>query len=457
VYGWDGAKQEDGPEETSMDDMTFARPVVGAQPSNRRFMIMGMLFVTVVINYLDRANLSIAAPGITAEFHLTPVQLGMVFSAFGWFYTGMQLPGGWLVDRIRPGILYPATIFLWSLATVSMGLVSGLVVLIALRAAVGFTEAPSFLMNNRIATTWFGERERATCVAVYSSAMFVGLAFLTPLLTWLRVAFGWQMVFLFTGVLGIGWAVAFALLYREPTRLRGVNQAEIDLIRDSGGIPDLTDRIAGRRRDKKPSFLWQDLKIVLGRRKLWGVYFGHYATATMSSFFLTWFPTYLVTYRHLDFIKAGFYGAIPFLGAFIGVLWSGTLSDWLFRRGFSLSFARKAPLITGLVLSTTIFGANFVDSPALIIMFLSLAFFGDGMATIHWALVSTTAPERLIGLASGIFNGVGGIAGITGPIIIGFLLRGGNFALPLTFISCIAMAGVLSYIFVLGKLERVVE
>ena len=76
-----------------MDDMTFARPVVGAQPSSRRFTIMGMLFVTVVINYLDRANLSIAAPGITAEFHLTPVQLGMVFSAFGWFYTGMQLPG----------------------------------------------------------------------------------------------------------------------------------------------------------------------------------------------------------------------------------------------------------------------------------------------------------------------------------------------------------------------------
>ena len=133
------------------------------------------------------------------------------------------------------------------------------------------------------------------------------------------------------------------------------------------------------------------------------------------------------------------------------MLCSGTLSDWLFRRGYSLSFARKAPLITGLVLSTTIFGANFVDSPALIIMFLSLAFFGDGMATIHWALVSTTAPERVIGLASGIFNGVGGIAGISGPIIIGFLLRGGNFALPLTFIACIAMAGVLSYIFVPRK------
>jgi MFS transporter, ACS family, D-galactonate transporter len=440
-----------------VQNVTLAASAVGIRASSRRFIIMGMLFLTVVINYLDRANMSIAAPGIRAQFHLGPVQLGLVFSAFGWFYTGMQLPGGWLVDRIHPRILYPATIFVWSLATFSMGLVSGLIVLILLRAAVGFCEAPSFLINNRIATTWFGESERATCVAVYSSAMFVGLAFLTPLLSWLKVAFGWQMIFLFTGVLGLIWAFVFGMAYRDPKEFPGVNQGELDAIRESGGIPDLSERIVGRQQDQRAKFLWRDLGIVLGRRKLWGVYFGHYATATMSSFFLTWFPTYLVTYRHLDFIKAGIYGAIPFLGAFVGVLCSGTLSDWLYRRGYSLSFARKAPLITGLVLSTMIFGANFVNSPALIVMFLSIAFFGDGMASIHWSLVSTVAPERLIGLASGIFNGVGGIAGITGPIIIGFLLRGGNFSLPLTFIACIALAGVCSYVFVLGKLERVVE
>lgn len=429
---------------------------IRAHASSKRFVIMGLLFVTVVINYLDRANLSIAAPGIAAQFKIDTVHLGLVFSAFGWFYTGMQLPGGWLVDRISPRILYPATIFLWSFATFSMGLASGLVILVVLRAAVGFFEAPTFLMNNRIATTWFGERERATCVAVYSSAMFVGLAFLTPLLTWLRVDFGWPSIFFFTGVLGLVWSFAFRIIYREPVDFPGVNDAEIALIRESGGIPDMSQRIVTRRQTRQTSLL-HDLGIVLGRRKLWGVYFGHYATATMSSFFLTWFPTYLVTYRHLDFIKAGIYGAIPFFGAFLGVLCSGTLSDALVRRGYSLTFARKAPLITGLVLSTMIFGANFVNEPAFIIMFLSIAFFGDGMATIHWSLVSTTAPERLMGLASGIFNGVGGIAGITGPIIIGFLLRGGDFTLPLTFISCIAFAGVLSYIFVLGELERVQE
>jgi ACS family D-galactonate transporter-like MFS transporter len=439
-----------------MPGATIAQPALSARATNRRFVIMGLLFVTVVINYLDRANLSIAAPGIAAQFNMDPVRLGVVFSAFSWFYTSMQLPGGWVVDRVPPRVLYPVTIFLWSIATCTLGLANGLFVLVAMRGAIGFFESPSFLMNNRIATTWFGERERATCVAVYSSAMFVGLAFLTPVLTWMRVSFGWQAIFFATGVLGLAWSFVFRTLYREPVDDGRVNHAEIELIRASGGIPDMAHRAAQRRRERRTS-LWRDLGIVLGRRKLWGVYFGHYATATMSSFFLTWFPTYLVTYRHLTFIKAGFYGGIPFLGAFIGVLCSGTLSDALVRRGYNLSFARKAPLITGLVLSTTIFGANFVNQQALIIMFLSIAFFGDGMATIHWSLVSTTAPERLMGLASGIFNGVGGIAGITGPIIIGFLLRGGDFTLPLTFISCIAFAGVLSYIFVLGKLERVQE
>ena len=427
---------------------------VALTASSRRFLIMALLFVTVVINYLDRSNLSIAAPSIAGEFGLHPVQLGVVFSAFGWTYTPLQIPGGWLVDRVHPRVLYPLTILCWSIATLSLGLSTGLVMLILLRMTVGLFEVPSFLINNRIATTWFGERERATCIAVYTSAEFVGLAFLTPLLAWLKVSFGWPAVFFFTGVIGLIWSYTFRRSYRDPAEFPGVNQAEIELIHSSGGIPDLSHRITTRHATRTGSVL-RDLGVVLGRRKLWGIYFGHFAWGTTSTFFLTWFPTYLVTYRHLDFIKAGFYASLPFLGAFVGVLCSGALSDWMYRRGFSLSVARKTPIIGGLALSSSIVGANFVDRPALIILFLSLAFFANGLASIHWSLVSATAPERLIGLTSGMFNGIGGLAGITAPIIIGFLLRGGDFTRPLTFIACVALLGACSYIFVVGKLERV--
>jgi ACS family D-galactonate transporter-like MFS transporter len=426
------------------------------RPTNRRFRIMGLLFVTVVINYLDRSNISIAAPSLTTEFHLDPVQLGLVFSAFSWTYTTFQLPGGWLVDRVHPRILYPAVIMLWSIATLCFGLANGLVALIALRMAVGFFEVPTFLINNRIATTWFGEKERATCIAVYTAAESVGLAFLTPVLFWIRSEYGWPSIFLVTGALGLVWSFVFFRSYRDPADAKGINAAELRKIAESGGIPDLSQRAADRRAATGTT-LWRDLGIVLGRRKLWGIYFGHFVWGTVGTFFRSWFPTYLVTYRHFTFIKAGFYVSLPFLAVFLGVLFSGAISDLLVRKGFSLTFARKAPIIGGLVFSTSIVGANYVDSEPLIIAFLTFAFFCNGVASIHWSLVSATAPERLIGLTSSVFNFMGGLAGIMSPIVIGFLLRAGDFRLPLVFIAVIEALGVCSYIFVVGKLERVRE
>jgi ACS family D-galactonate transporter-like MFS transporter len=426
------------------------------KPTNRRFRVMGLLFVTVVINYLDRSNLSIAAPGMASEFQLDPVQLGLVFSAFAWTYTPFQLPGGWLVDRVHPRILYPAIIMLWSLATLTTGLANGLVALIALRMAVGFFEVPTFLINNRIATTWFGEKERATCIAVYTAAESVGLAFLTPVLVWLKVEFGWPSIFFMTGALGLVWSLVFFRSYHDPAGDPGTNAEEIRQIAESGGIPDLSQRSADRRAEGGGS-PWRDLGIVLGRRKLWGIYFGHFVWGVVGTFFRSWFPTYLVTYRHFTFIKAGFYVSLPFLAVFLGVLFSGAVSDFLVRRGFSLTFARKAPIIGGLMFSTSIVGANYVDSEPLIILFLTFAFFCNGVASIHWSLVSATAPERLIGLTSSVFNFMGGVAGILSPIVIGFLLKAGDFRLPLVFIAVIEALGVLSYIFVVGKLERVKE
>ena len=226
--------------------------IAAAPPSNRRFRVMGLLFITVVINYLDRSNISIAAPSLTGDFHLDPVQLGLVFSAFSWTYTAFQLPGGWLVDRVHPRILYPVIIMLWSIATLCFGLANGLVALIALRMAVGFFEVPTFLINNRIATTWFGEKERATCIAVYTAAESVGLAFLTPGLFWLKMAFGWPSIFLVTGAIGLVWSVVFFRSYNDPAEARGVNAAEIRKIAESGGIPDLSQRAAGAGARRSP-------------------------------------------------------------------------------------------------------------------------------------------------------------------------------------------------------------
>lgn len=422
-----------------------------AQPTRSRYLIMVMLFITVVINYLDRSNLSIAAPALKDEFGLDTVHEGLILSAFGWTYAAMQIPGGWLVDRVSPRVLYALALILWSAATFFMGFAGSFVLLFVLRLAVGALEAPAYPINNRVVTTWFPERERATAIGFYTSGQFVGLAFLTPVLAWLQHHYGWHMVFVSTGLLGIVWGVVWFLVYREPREFKGANEAEIELIRQGGGVVDLERRVT----EKKTPFRWSDLGLVMSRRKLWGVYLGQFCLTSTLWFFLTWFPTYLVKYRGMDFIKSGFLASVPFLAAFIGVLCSGVLSDFLIRRGATVGMARKLPIILGLLISTAMIGANFTDSTAWVIFFLAVAFFGNGLASITWSLVSTLAPVRLLGLTGGMFNFVGNLSSICTPIVIGFLVTQDSFAPAIIYVSSLALLGALSYILLVGKVERI--
>jgi ACS family D-galactonate transporter-like MFS transporter len=422
------------------------------KPTHRRYGVMLMLFVSVVVTYLDRSNLSIAAPAMRAELSIDTVHMGWILSAFGWTYAFCQIPGGWLVDRVAPRFFYPAILVLWSLATVTMGLVGSVAALIAIRLCIGFLEAPSYSINNQVVTSWFPDRERAGAIGFYTSGQFVGLAFLTPVLLILEESHGWRSVFYTTGVGGLAWGLFWFLAYRSPRESRA-NEAEIAHIEAGGALTELGSSKIARKAKTHASFA--DFLTVFKYRKLWGVYIGQFAVTSCQWFFLTWFPTYLIEFRHLSFVKSGLYASVPFLAAFLGVLCSGFLSDRMLRGGLSLGAARKTPIIGGLLLSSVIMGANFVDQPALVVGFMALAFFGNGLASIGWSLISSLAPTRLIGLTGGTFNFISNLSGITTPLVIGYLARGGNFAPGLTYIAVIAIIGALAYILMIGKLERV--
>lgn len=287
---------------------TRTAPAGTTSPTRSRYLIMVMLFITVVINYLDRSNLSIVMPALREEFGLSTVQQGMLLSAFGWTYAAMQIPGGWLVDRIAPRWLYAGALILWSGATLLMGFVSSFAALIVLRLCVGAFEAPAYPINNRVVTAWFPERERATAIGFYTSGQFVGLAFLTPVLAWLQLHYGWQSVFVITGLAGIVWGVAWWMVYREPRQFRGANAAEVALIGAGGGVVDLASQASSVRQPVH----WADLGAVLSNRKLWGVYLGQFCLSSTLWFFLTWFPTYLVKYRGMDFLQSGLLVSLPF-------------------------------------------------------------------------------------------------------------------------------------------------
>ncbi|MBE7174448.1 MAG: MFS transporter [Williamsia sp.] len=425
------------------------KPARNDRATRVRFTILAALFINVVINYMDRSNIAVAAPAISTDLHLTSVQLGYIFSAFGWTYALLQIPGGILVDYFGPRIVYTVGLIAWSAATAAQGFAKGFASLFGLRMATGVFEAPSYPANNRIVTAWFPDRERATAIAIYTSGQFIGLAFLAPLLTALEQSIGWRGLFIVTGGIGMAWGTVWYFFYRHPSAHRRINEAERQYIESGGGITKQSTS------GSASSFRWKHIAEVLSHKKLWGIYLGQFAVGATMWFFLTWFPTYLVKYRGISFMKSGFLSSAPFLSAFAGILLSGFLSDYLVRKGVSAGIARKTPVITGLLLSVSIVGANYVSSPGLIIFFMCLSFFGNGLASITWVFVSALSPAHLVGLTGGVFNFIGGLAAVFIPLIIGYLVRDGNFAPAIVFIGAVGIGGALSYIFLVGKVERV--
>jgi ACS family D-galactonate transporter-like MFS transporter len=339
------------------------------------------------------------------------------------------------------------------LVTVLQGFAKGFVSLFGLRMAVGLFEAPSYPINNRIVTTWFPEHERASAIATYTSGQFIGLAFLAPALTAIEHYAGWKGLFIITGLIGIVWGIIWYFIYRDPPDHVKANKQELDYIEKGGGL--INKKNSGDKVKDTPPFKWSNLKEAFIHKKLWGIYLGQFAIGGTLWFFLTWFPTYLVKYRGLNFLQSGFLASAPFLAAFAGLLLSGFLSDYMVRKKISMDIARKTPVITGLLLSMSIIGANYVNSPALIIFFMCVSFFGNGMASITWIFVSTLAPKHLIGLTGGVFNFIGNLSGIVVPIVIGYLARDGQFAPALIFVGCLGLGGALSYIFLVGKIQRI--
>ncbi|MEO8855008.1 MAG: MFS transporter [Ginsengibacter sp.] len=420
------------------------------KPTKVRYYMLALIFVNVVINYMDRSNISVAISAIGKEFKFSTIETGLILSAFGWTYVAFQIPGGMMIDKFGPRLLYAFSLISWSLVTLFQSVTKGFISLFSLRLATGIFEAPAFPTNNQVVTSWFPDNERASAIGVYTSGQFLGLAFLTPILTAIQFYLGWRSLFIVTGIAGIIWGIIWYKLYRDPKEHPKVNAAELKKIETGGGLIDVE-----LKQKKSNRLKWDDLKQVLSQRKLWGIYIGQFAVGSTLWFFLTWFPKYLIDYRHINFMKSGFLASLPFIAAFCGVIFSGFLSDFLIKKGFKIELARKLPIITGLILSISIIGANYVSSPALIILFMAIAFFGNGLASITWVFVSTLAPKHLIGLTGGVFNFIGGLAAVVVPIVIGFLVSGGNFSPALIFIGSMAFLGACSYIFLVGKIERI--
>ena len=408
--------------------------------------MLALISGAVMINYLDRAIIGVATPAIRAEFGLSPVLMGVVFSAFSWSYFAAQIPGGVLLDKFGARIVYMVAIAGWSAATFSHSLARGLASLIGLRLALGLFEAPCFPANSNIVAAWFPRSERGMAIGVYTAAEYVALGFASPVLFWLVANYGWRSLFLISGALGLAFTLVWWLVYRDPERSSRASQSELAHIKAGGG----------RIGTGQAPFTWRLLGQLAGDRQIMGLCLGQFAVYSTFVFFLTWFPTYLATERHMGWIKVGVFAALPYLASFFGILFAGLLSDMLLAKGVSLNTARKAPVIAGLLLASTIVLANYVASNAAVVAILSVAFFAQAMSSSGWAVLSEVAPEGTLGLVGGLFSAAANLSGIVTPLVIGYIVQTtGSFVWALAFVGGVAALGAFAWIFLIGDLRPI--
>jgi ACS family D-galactonate transporter-like MFS transporter len=401
-----------------------------------------------MINYLDRTVLGIAAPFLTRDLGLDAAEMGLVFSAFSWSYAVLQIPGGIFLDRFGTRITYFIAASFWSAITALMGVVHSLEALLLTRIGVGVFEAPCFPANSRILAIWFPQQERARANGIYSFGQYVGLGFLSVPLFWLTQRLGWRGLFFIVGGFGVLFSILWWILYRNPADSRTANAEEIAYIEAGGG---------GEYKGAPIGFRWRHVGALLKHRQVLGASIGQFGGNSTQVFFVTWFPTYLVTARGMTFIQAGFVTSLPYIGASIGVLAGGFFSDLLLKRTGSANLARKLPIVGGMLLASTIVAANYVPAgnDAAVILIMSIAFFGQGMTNLGWTVISDVAPKKLIGLTSGIFNFSANLAGIITPLVIGIAFQlTGSFVGPLVYIAVVALIGALAYSVVLGDIHR---
>ncbi len=419
----------------------------------QRYLILFLATSSLGLALVDRAAVSIAAPSMSASLGLDAVATGWLLSAFTWSYVVGQLPAGWIVDRLGARYAVLVCLLAWAAASAAVGLSGwlgcGLGFLVVMRVLVGVLQAPIVPAAGLSIAAWFPTSERGIAGALFGSSNYLALALFTPLLGWLTERHGWPAMFLFQALVILALAAAWWFNFHMPRRHPRVTPAEIAHISEGGAAVDL-----GVRSKTGSSGSLFDLRQILRNRMVIGILVSQYGISAVTWFYVSWFPTYLVQGRGMTLVQAGSVTAILALFGFAGGVSAGWFSDRVLKRSGSLSLARKLPVFIGSGLMLVGFAAcTVVASNELAVVFLALAMFGKGFATIVWTLVADVFPPRAIGMAGGVVNTVSNVSGIVTTVGIGYLVAAtGAFDAALWLLVGHAALALLSHALLVRKL-----
>ena len=417
--------------------------------SGWRWVVAVACALGLAINYIDRSAISVSLPYMTEDFHISPAQQGLILSAFSWSYAIMQIPAGSLIDKFGERVMFGAAVFVWSVCTGATFLANSFGLLFGLRLGLGVGEAGAYPASAKTVSRWFPQRERARATSVYDSGARIGSAIATPVIAGIIGLWGWHYVFLIAGVLGILWSIGWWALYRRPEQTTRVALGEMEIINEGRDEEEVVD--GGSTEKAIP------VKILLRKRAVWAMMIGFFCVNFAVTFFLTWFPTYLVNERGFDLLKLGIFGAIPPVCAIIGSWSGGLVNDALLKNGWGLTRARKTCLVVGMLLCAVIGLAAMAPTAGLALTLMSVSYFGSAFTIVTiWCLPGDFVPTSTVGVLGGTQNFFSNIGSALNPIVIGAIYGAtGAFGLPLALSGAVCVVGALVFAFMLPKVEQI--
>ena len=406
--------------------------MLGAEDGSRalrRFApALALLTLAVLINYIDRGNLSIAAPLLKKELQISASQLGVLFSAFFWTYTVLLFASGWLADRFDVNLVIAVAFLIWSLATAGTGLVHGFAMLLGMRMLLGVGESVAFPACSKILAQNLPERDRGFANGMIIAGLKAGPAAGTLGAGLLMAKYGWRPVFIGIGLASLAWLPAW--MYWRPHSQGAYRQAQ----KRSAGFVD-----------------------ILRQRSFWGAAAGHFCGNYILYFFVIWLPLYLVSERHLTMQGMVRVASVYYLVDASTSIVSGWAADVWIKRGKPTTVVRKAAMAIGYTgLAVTLGGCATANSHDYVAWLMAAAVAGGIAGAGTFAFAQTLAGPETAGKWSGMQNGVANVAGVIGPALTGFIVdRTGHFSVAITITAGVALTGAVAWVFGVGRLEPV--
>ncbi|WP_413658037.1 MFS transporter [Paraburkholderia phenoliruptrix] len=405
----------------------------GRRVKRLQITFVGLALLTSILKNMDRATLSIAAIHIRSDLGLSATQIGALLSIWSIAYAVCNIPAGYVIDRHGVRKIASFAIFFWSLAQLAGGVVTGFSQMFASRFLLGVTEAPNAPANAKAVTTWIPLRSRGLAWAIYTSGGSVG-PFIAPLvLTALMVHFGWRMMFVGMGLIGIVVAIVYYAVYRDVEKAKLSDEERTLVSQDEPAAS--TDPITFKH--------WRALYRF---PTTWALMFGALTLGWVSWLYVGWMPLFLETEFHMTVAKTGLFASIPFLcgifGSFLGGLWL----DHQKRRGATPLASCKSPIAIGtLALSLSTLGFAFAKTPAIAIVFSSCAFcLCMVITTALWAAGSVLYPKRIVASAITLINFAVYIGASISPLVTGWSVdMTGSFKTSFLLGSALALLGAL--------------